>query len=132
VGVRRCKEQRLITVEEIPARRLSRAIRDAAQIGATRAHYILLITRAPIARGLKREPLTVVAEVRLGILATVRETPDVHEVGLAGLAGNANGNCVALAIGNARRIRRRRVAPVYERRHDESRGGAKSLSRHAG
>ena len=54
-------------------------------MGAINAHHELLIAGAAIPRALKDQPLAVMAEIGLGILAAVRQLANVAEVCLARL-----------------------------------------------
>jgi hypothetical protein len=91
VRVRRCEEQFAIAIEEVATRRFSIAIRDATQRRPVRSHDELLIARAAIARRLKGQPATIVTEVRLRVLATIREAPNIRKMALSRLSLHRDG-----------------------------------------
>lgn len=64
------EEESLVTGKEPSARRLAAPIGNASHRASVDSHDVLLITCAPIAGALKRQPLSIVTEVRLGVFST--------------------------------------------------------------
>src|SRR3970282_686026 len=89
--VRRGEEQALTVGKKPPARSLSATVRNALEAGAIDPHHILLVAGVSLARRLEREPLTVAAEIRFGVLAAECHLPDGGEVALTGLRGDRLG-----------------------------------------
>ena len=81
----RCKEDSLVAGEEVAARRLAAAGRDASHVRAVDVHDELLIAAASVSRRLKDQAFAVVAEIRLGVLAAERELANVAEMRLVRL-----------------------------------------------
>jgi hypothetical protein len=85
---RRRKEESIVAGKEPAARCFAAAIRNATEIAAINAHYILLIACAAIACALQREPLPVVTEIRFGILSSERDLAQCTEMPLIWLCLN--------------------------------------------
>src|SRR5688572_33403942 len=83
MGVRRGEEEALAIGKEPAAGRLSFAIRHSRQSAAVDAHHVLLVAGASVACRLKRQPLTIAAEIRLGVFSTKRDLADRGEMALA-------------------------------------------------
>src|SRR6266550_3369738 len=84
MGRGRRKEQPLIAGEKPATRCFSTAIGNPVSVASIHSHDVLLIARVPVASALKRQPLSVMTEVRLRVLAAEGELADCAEVGLSG------------------------------------------------
>ena len=84
----RREEEAIAAREEPAAGRLATSVGDARDVAAVGAHDELLVAGAAVARGLEGDPLSVGAEIRLGVLAAVGELAEVGQVGLPGLGGD--------------------------------------------
>jgi hypothetical protein len=68
----RCVQDAAIAVHEISAGSLSDSIRDKDYVRPIDVHQVLLVASPSIAGALKDQTLTVVTEVRLRVLSTIR------------------------------------------------------------
>src|SRR5437868_1257828 len=67
------EKETLIARKEPSARGFAAAVGDSMKSGSVRAHHVLLVTRVAVASRLKRQPLSIVAEIRFGIFTTESE-----------------------------------------------------------
>jgi hypothetical protein len=82
--VGRREEDLLIAGEEVAASGLSGARRDAAHIAAIDIHDELLIAASTTSRRLEDDALSVVTEIRLGILTAKGELTNIAKMRLVG------------------------------------------------
>jgi hypothetical protein len=77
----RREQDTTVTVHEVAAGRFAETVGDPPDVRAVGVHHVLLVARSSVASALKNQSLAVVAEVRLSVLATVRELTDISEMG---------------------------------------------------
>jgi hypothetical protein len=82
--VRRREEDLAVVVEEVAAGGLPTSGRHPAQIAAVETNGVLLVAAPPIARRLKDQSPSVATEIRLGVLAAVRQLADIGEMAFGG------------------------------------------------
>src|SRR5438105_11377110 len=80
-----------VTVHEVTAGGLAAAAGYLLHVRAIDAHDVLLIARSPIARALKDQLPSIVAEIRFGVFAAVGQLADVSQMRLSGFRRNFDG-----------------------------------------
>jgi hypothetical protein len=84
--MRRGKKDPPIANEEVAARRLPHTGRDSAHVATVGIHHELLVATPAATCRLEDDALSVVAEIRLGVLASEGELSDVAKVRLVRIA----------------------------------------------